>query len=84
MQAPNSAPIQSHISNWERDLVASRSAARASSEARMNTAQWATIGATVVGVGALLVGQVHIALAVWGVGILLSPGNKPTDRNDPR
>lgn len=64
--------------------MASRSAARLTSEARVNTAQWATIGAAVVGVGALLVGQVHIALAVWGVGILLSPGNEPTNRHDPR
>lgn len=78
----SNAPIQKHISNWERDLVAQRSADRQARETSVDVRHGITMLSAVVGVGCMLLGQPALALAIWGGGILISPGLEPPPRND--
>lgn len=78
------APTQSHISNWERDLVTRRSAERAAHEASEKSTFVLTVGLAAIGAAALFLGQAYVGLPLIGAAVLLSPGDKPHNRNDPR
>ena len=70
-------PVQQQISNWERDLVAERSAARETVEGKRDARTFMTLGAAALGAGLLFVGAPYAGIAVLFAGILVSPPMKP-------